>query len=111
MGTRLELDALLRGVFGITEPISNVLTDPKVYYQPPANVQMKYPCIVYAQNDEDVHHADNQAYRRVKRWEITIIDRDPDSQIPDVIAALPMSKFNRRFVDSNLYHTVYNLFF
>ena len=85
--------------------------DKNAYFQPPANVQMEYPCIVYAHNDEDVEHADNVPYRRVKRWEITVIDPDPDSVIPDKIASLPMCRFARAFKVDNLNHTVYNLFF
>lgn len=103
MGTRLELNQLLKDLMPDGEQ--------NVYFQEPTNVAMKYPCIRYDQNDEDVIHGDNLPYRRVKRWEITIIDRDPDSLIPDVIASLPMCTFNRRYQAENLNHTVYNLFF
>lgn len=85
--------------------------DKNVYFQEPSNVAMKYPCILYKQNDEDVVHGDNVPYRRVKRWEITIIDQDPDSVIPDVIASLSMSSWNKAFRTENLNHTVYNMFF
>lgn len=103
MGTQLQLQSLLL----------DLMPDgaKHVYHQPPANTAMQYPCIRYVQNDEDVAHADNRPYRRVKRWEITIIDRKADSVIPDLIASLPMSKWNRAFKVENLNHTVYNLFF
>ena len=42
---------------------------------------------------------------------VTVIDRDPDSDIPNLVAALPTSSFNRFFVADGLNHTVYTIYF
>lgn len=84
---------------------------PKVYFQPPANVQMEYPCIVYARDYADTRFADNSPYRHTKRYQVTVIDRDPDSDVPDKVAALPLCRFDRAFVADNLNHDVFRLFF
>lgn len=96
---RLELQAILRG---ITE---------HVYFQPPSNVTMEYPCIVYERDTADTKFADDEPYRYTKRYAVTVIDRDPDSPIPDKVAALPMCTFNRAFQANDLNHDVFNLFF
>jgi len=72
---------------------------------------MKYPCIVYNRDFADTQFAGNNPYNYVKRYQVTVIDRDPDSVIPDKVAALPMCLFNRFFVANNLNHDVFNLYF
>lgn len=72
---------------------------------------MTYPAIVYNLDNEEAEFADNKPYRRTKRYMVTIIDKNPDSEIPDKVAALPMSSWSRRFVADKLNHTVYNLYF
>lgn len=84
---------------------------PNVYFQPPPNVKMVYPCIVYRRDDEQVDHADNVPYLRKKKYQLTVIDRDPDSDLPDQVGALPLCVFDRFFAADNLNHDVYNLFF
>lgn len=98
---RQILQALLEGILGSRH----------VYFQPPANVQMQYPCIVYRRDTATTEFAANQPYRYSKRYQVTVIDRNPDSDIPDKVAALPMCTFNRFFVADNLNHDVFNVYF
>lgn len=96
---RLDLHAVLKAIC------------PNAYFQPPGNVVMQYPCIVYARDAKDIQYADNLPYFRKTRYSVTVIDRDPDSSIPERVADLPMSSFERHYVADNLNHDVYNLFF
>lgn len=72
---------------------------------------MQYPCIVYERDSATTKYAGNAPYSRSKRYQVTIIDRDPDSIFPDKVALLPMSSFSRHFVADNLHHDVYSLFY
>lgn len=72
---------------------------------------MAYPAIVYERSSGDTVFADNVPYRREKRYQVTVIDRDPDSVIPDAVADLPSSTEVRFFAAGQLNHSVYNLFF
>jgi hypothetical protein len=101
MAPRLELQTLLEGV----------LESENVYFQPPANVSMAYPCIVYALDNAKTEFADNHPYSRYKRYQLTVIDRNPDTLIPDDVAQLPLSVLNRVFTADNLHHYVFNLYF
>lgn len=98
---RIELQGLLETLLGSRN----------VYFQPPPGHQILYPCIVYKRDDMDISHADNAPYRAKKRYQITVIDKNPDSDIPDKVAALPTAAFDRNFVNDNLNHDVFNLFF
>jgi hypothetical protein len=101
MAQRLELQALLTGILG---------TD-QVYFQPPPTVSMEYPCIVYRRDYELTRFADDRPYSRKKRYQVTVIDRDPDSVIPDKVADLPLCIFDRFYTTENLNHDVFKLFF
>lgn len=99
MAPRLELHSILK------EFVDNV------YFQPNENIRMNYPCIVYKRDSGDTEFADNEPYSHKKRYMVTVIDRDPDSDIPDKVASLPMSLFNRFYTADDLNHDVYNVYF
>jgi hypothetical protein len=101
MAQRLDLQDLLVAI----------LETENVYFQPPPNIRMDYPCIVYNRDFQLVKFADNSPYFGKKRYQVTVIDRDPDSPIPDRIAALPLCAFDRFYTADNLNHDVFNLFF
>ena len=82
-----------------------------VYFQPPSNIVMTYPCIVYSRDRASALHADNQAYRYTKLYSVTYIARDPDSTTPDEIGRLPLCTFSRHFTTEGLHHDVFNLYF
>lgn len=101
MGQRLALQSLLEGLLGSRD----------VYFQPPANVQMQFPCIVYGQDKTVTRFAGNKPYRHAKRYMVTVIDRNPDSDIPDKVAMLPLCIHNRTYTADNLHHDVFNMYF
>jgi len=101
MAQRLELQTVFVGILG----------SPNVYFQPPPTIKMEYPCIVYRRDYELANHADDIPYRRRKRYLVTVIDRNPDSDIPDKVAELPMCTYDRFYTADNLNHDVYKLFF
>jgi hypothetical protein len=72
---------------------------------------MQYPCIVYQRDTADSRFAGNKLYRYTKRYQVTFISRDPDDDVPDKIAALPLCSFDRSFVADNLHHDVFRLYF
>lgn len=82
-----------------------------VYFQPPTNVQLKYPCIIYKRDFADTKFADDQPYSFMLRYMVTVIDPDPDSDIPAKVASLPRSLFNRFYTADNLNHDVFNVFY
>jgi hypothetical protein len=101
MGERVKLQQLLEAIPGVA----------KVYFQPPNNTLMQYPCIVYDRDNVDMTYADNGSYRQVKRYSVTVMDRDPDSAIPDQVGAMPLTSFDRHFVSDGLHHDIYNVYF
>jgi hypothetical protein len=66
---------------------------------------------VYKRDQAKNQHANNKPYLHTKRYMVTIIDEDPDSAIPDKVAALPNCTFNRAFATDSLNHDIYSLYF
>ena len=101
MGSRIELHSILTGILGSSN----------VYFQPPDTIQMKYPCIVYERFMVNTKFANDLPYKLTNRWSVTVIDKNPDSSIPSMIARLPTCVFNRHYTVDNLNHDVYNLYY
>jgi len=101
MGNRLDLQTLLETILGSRN----------VYFQPPSTVQMKYPCIIYELDNFDTKYANDQLYKTRTRYQVTVVDKNPDSEIPAKVAKLPMCAFNRHHTADNLNHDVYNLYY
>ena len=72
---------------------------------------MVFPCIVYQRYAEKTEFADNAPYILTDRYLVTVIDPDPDSPIPKMVASLPKCTKNRFFAADNLNHDVYNLYY
>jgi hypothetical protein len=96
-----QVQSLLEGLLGSSE----------VYFQPPDDIEMVYPAIVYNLDFENAQHADNRPYARKMRWIITVISRDPMEPVRDLIAELPLCSFERAFPAAGLNHQVFTLFY
>lgn len=72
---------------------------------------MQYPCIVYHHDAARTEFADDAPYRYTWRYKVTIIDRNPDSDIPMKVAMLRMSLFSTFFAMNGYNHHVYSLYF
>lgn len=102
MGSRLKLH----------EELCEFLNNRRVYFQPPASVKMSYPCIRYSLGNVDTKKADDINYKNTKRYEIVVIDPDPDSDIYEkILAHFPMCSFDRFYVAENLNHWVLTLYY
>ena|SRR3569833_2139919 len=95
---------------GLQAILESALGSGNVYFQPPNDTKMQYPCIVYERDSDSVKHADNEPYNLVQRYQVTLIDNNPDSTVVDKLRALPLSAFNRRFSTSGLNHDVFVIY-
>lgn len=93
------------------ELLADILGSRKVYFQPPESFKLKYPCIVYERSDIRTVKADNIKYTMKKRYTVTYISEDPDSEIPDKIVQLPYCSFDRHFKSGNMNHDVFDLYY
>ena len=97
---RIEFNSILVGVLG-----SN-----NVYYQPPKDSVMQYPCIVYELDDAHRRAADNGAYSWIPRYQVTFLRHEVDSPVSQKLAMLPTSSFSRHFATSGVNHDVFAIY-
>lgn len=93
------------------EMLCEILGSRNVYYQPPESVKMKYPAIVYERSEIRNDSADNSVYKQAISYQIVVIDRDPDSEIPIKISQLPRCRYERQYKADNLNHDVLELYY
>lgn len=93
------------------EVLCEVLGSRNVYFQPPESLKMKYPAIVYERTNIDLKHANNHPYQRSLGYMVTVIDKDPDSEIVDRMSFLPKCHWERHFESDNLNHDVFIIFY
>lgn len=101
MATRLQLQ----------DELEKILGSRNVYYQPPATIRMKYPCIVYGLDDYYTVYADNDPYASIRRYQLTYIDRDPDAPVIEELLKLRTCRFDRTFVNDGLYHYIFRIYY
>lgn len=94
------------------EELCELLESRNVYYQPPASVLMKYPCIKYSRSGIDHKRANDMIYGNTNRYEVIVIDPDPDSKIPEkILSHFRMCSFDRGYAADNLNHFVITLYY
>lgn len=101
MNKRLELHNTLLELFDSNH----------VYYQPPENLKMEYPAIVYSKDNINSIKADNINYNNRTRYQVTIIDKKPDNDVINKILTLPLSSYDRHFISDNMHHDVITLYY
>ena len=95
----------------LSEVFHDILGSDNVYFQPPANVRMKYPAIRYSISDRPTNPADNRNFIKRTMYEGVVIDPNPDSAIIDKILEIPGSSFSHRAVVDNLYHDYFTIYY
>ena len=94
------------------EELCRILGTRNVYFQPPASVILKYDCIIYEIDNREDLRADDMHYRHFVRYKITLVTRDPDSELPEqLLNSFSRISHQRHFTVDNLHHDIYTLFY
>lgn len=96
----------------LQEELYRILNNRNVYFQPPASVIMRYPCIRFSFGDPSLTYANDRSYIKINKYEGVIIDYDPDSDIGDrLLEKFPMISFGKPYVANNLNHFPFTLYY
>ena len=95
------------------EELQNLMgNEVKVYFQPPENLKIKYPCIVFERTNALTDYADNVPYHITKRYTVTLISKTSDNEeYLDKLLQFPMSTYDRQFINDNLIHDVFSIYY
>ena len=95
----------------LQKKLEEILGSKNVYFQPPENFKMKYPCIIYNVGGGLRTPADNVKYLYYQGYSVTFITKDPDSEIPDKLLEFDYCQPERSFINENLYHWNFFIYF
>lgn len=82
-----------------------------VYFQPPSSIRINYPCIVYNRSTDYINRANDKLYMQEKMYRVTVMDKNPDSDIADRLQELPWAVIISRDVIDNIYQTTLNIYY
>lgn len=96
----------------LQQELEALLGSNKVYFQPPQNVKIGYPSIIYEMADIDSVYADNRSYKLSKSYSLTYITSNPDDElVTKIIEHFKFCSFDRVFKSENLYHNIFALYY
>lgn len=94
------------------ELLCEVLGTRHVYFQPPESIKMVYPSIVYTKSSGRSTYANDKNYTFKQSYDVTVIDPDPDSEIPEsLLEAFQYAQHDREFIADNLHHSVFTIYY
>ena len=101
MASRLKLHSILLKVIG----------NENVYFDPPTNKILSFPCIKYNRETIDIKRADNTVYMKRNKYNITVIGAYGTDDTVSELLQLPYCTCNREYTVNGLTHTVLTIFF
>ena len=105
-GNRLTLHDIFIGILG-----TRGQTESRVYFQPPSTVKMAYPCIIYSRSKRKNFFSNGKIYMGMNQYLITIVDKNPDSLIPEKVRELPYCAFSTHFTTDGLNHDIFTIYY
>lgn len=78
-----------------------------VYFEPPENYKMRYPCVRFQRRRYEPTRADNGVYVLYESFDVVLIYREPDSPLPARMMTLPMCQHDRHYTANNLSHDAF----
>ena len=100
-GDRLDLQAKFEAILGSRN----------VYFNPPENLKLQYPCIIYNLGAPYQAKADNILYRYLNRYTVTLIDKKPDSEFYEPLLSMRYCTFDRCSKSEGMNVFSYNLYY
>jgi hypothetical protein len=101
MASRLSLQTFLE----------ELIKSPNVYFDPPSSLNMNYDAIRYSRKSIDKVHANNGTYGLRTPYELTVISRNAESPIIELLLQVPYCSHDRHYKADSLHHDVFTLYY
>lgn len=106
MDRRLQFDEELR------EIQNTALGYQHTYFEPPESVRMQYDAVVYERSTLNVRRADNKTYHARDAYNVTVISRNPETEVPKLLQEhFERCAPGRFFVQDNLHHFPFTIIY
>ena len=79
----------------------------RVYFQPPENLKLGYPAVVFHLTKIKVDHADDLTYKGAREYMITLITKDPEPDALEEILKIPYTTLDSTYQSDGMNHFVF----
>lgn len=96
----------------LQQELEDILGSKNVYFQPPEDMKINFPCIIYFKSTVPTFYANNKLYRHVQGYTVTYVDKDPDAEKPfEILRYFQNCKIDSFYKSENLNHTKLTIFY
>lgn len=82
----------------------------RVYFQPPENLKIEYPAVVFHLSKIEIDHASDMPYKGAKEYSVTLITKDPEPDVIDEILKIPYSSLDTTYISDGMNHFVFTVY-
>lgn len=79
----------------------------RVYFQPPENLKLGYPAVVFHLTKIKVDHADDAPYKGAREYMITLITKEPEPDALEEILKIPYTTLDSTYISDGMNHFVF----
>lgn len=82
----------------------------QVYFQPPENLKIVYPAVVFHLSKIEIDRASDVPYKGAKEYSVTLITKDPEPDVIDEILKIPYSSLDTTYITDGMNHFVFTVY-
>nr|DAY36821.1 MAG TPA: tail completion protein [Caudoviricetes sp.] len=82
----------------------------QVYFQPPENLKITYPAVIFHLSKIEIDHASDVPYKGAKEYSVTLITKDPEPDVIDEILKIPYSSLDTTYISDGMNHFVFTVY-
>lgn len=90
--------------------LQQVVQHNRVYFQPPENLKIGYPAVVFHLSKIEIDHASNAPYKGAREYSVTLITKDPEPDVIDEILKIPYSSLDTTYISDGMNHFVFTVY-
>ena len=83
----------------------------KVYYQPPDDITIEYPCIIYERSNIKNTSADDTVYQQTYSYNIIVAEKSPVSALVEEVSKLTGIRFLNHYVRNKIIYDSFTISF
>lgn len=82
----------------------------RVYFQPPENLRMDYPAVIFHLSRNKTTHASDGRFKDNQEYTVILITEDPQPDALDAILNIPYSTLETTYVSNGMNHFVFTIY-
>lgn len=94
-------------LYPMLDAVSDEVT---VYYQPPEEIKLDYPAILFEKTGGEYSFANNKVNSKAAKFKVTVIYKDPNFEYEESMSHIRYCSPDTSFRTEGLYHDVYTVY-